>query len=267
MFGSIIVRAAADRVLGQWSVAGAPDPDAKSRWLSRWSKAALTVLGVRVTRTGDHPGTGLLVGNHLSYLDILVLAAQGPVTFVSKAEVARWPVMGALARMGGTVFVRRESRTDAARASDQMAAHLQEGRTIVLFPEGTSSDGERVLPFYSALLASAATLGCPVTPVSLHYTLEDGLAGEEVCYWRDMTFGPHLVNLMGKREIRAFVAYGATVPADQDRKQLARDLHRRVSLLHAAQRRQGGVCEQPFAHRAKANWGSEGPDMLLASPG
>jgi 1-acyl-sn-glycerol-3-phosphate acyltransferase len=167
----------------------------------------------------------LLVCNHLSYLDIIVLATLAPCVFVAKHEVKHWPVFGWFATLAGTVFVHRERRTKAGQSVGKIEAALQTGALVVLFPEGTSSGGETVLPFKSALLEPATRQPNSLTAGLLHYELADGDASEEVCYWKDMTFVPHLINLCGKRAVQASVQFKRLRQGSGDRKQLARQLH------------------------------------------
>jgi len=203
----------------------------RARWLSFWSRRALGTLHIRVRAAGTPPDRGLLVSNHLSYVDIVVLASRGPMRFVAKADVRRWPVMGRLAIMAGTLFIDRTRRADVSRLNARLSEALAGDVPVVLFPEGTSSDGAGVLPFRSSLLAPAAEAGLPVTPAHLSYELEEGSVADEVCYWRDMTFVPHFLNLARKREVRAHVRFGAPVKGNSDRKELARALHSAVSIL------------------------------------
>jgi lyso-ornithine lipid O-acyltransferase len=205
----------------------------RALWLSLWSRRTLEALQVRVRTSGTPPHAGLLVSNHLSYLDIVVLSALEPIRFVAKADVRGWPVMGQLAIMAGTLFIDRSRRSDVSRLNTELAEALAEDVPVVLFPEGTSSDGAGVLPFRSSLLAPAAEAGTPITPCHLGYELDDGSVADEVCYWRDMTFVPHFLNLIRKREVRAFVRFGAPAKGSPDRKQLARDLHGAVLGLGA----------------------------------
>src|SRR5207249_11430411 len=156
---------------------------------------------------GNIPSSGLLVSNHLSYLDVLVLAALSPCTFVAKREVKHWPVFGWFARLAGTVFVQRERPAQAAIAAGEIEAPLRTGVLVVLFPEGTSSGGDTILPFKSSLLEPAVQRTCPITAGLIQYELAEGDAREEVCYWRDMTMVPHLLNLLSKRSIRAFLSF------------------------------------------------------------
>jgi lyso-ornithine lipid O-acyltransferase len=207
------------------------DLRARCDWTSRSARRLMRCVHLRAEYLGEPPAAGLLASNHLSYLDILVLAARQPAVFVSKADVRGWPVLGFLTRLAGTLFVRREKRADVSPLNEQMAARLRAGVVVVVFPEGTSSDGQQVLPFFSSLLEPAVAGGAPVTPVFIRYELADGSVADEVCYWRDMTFASHFLNLLTKRAVRAQVRYGTPRPAGKDRKQLARELQQAVCNL------------------------------------
>lgn len=203
-------------------------------WLARWSQRTLPLLGVKVKVWGMPPQHGMLVSNHLSYLDMLVYASLQPMVFVAKAEVGRWPVFGPLARLAGSLFIERERRSDVARLNGQLALGIGQGKVIGWFPEGTSSSGHEVHPFHSALLAPAAAQAWPVTPAWISYSLEDGVAANDVCYWGDMTLVPHLLHLMTRKRIQATVVFGDPVSGMTDRKQLAGTLRSHVLQLRAA---------------------------------
>lgn len=208
---------------------GRPTRTVRAGWLQGMCRAGLRVLGVRLAIEGAVPERGLVVGNHLSYLDILVLGALSPSVFVSKSEVRRWPVFGWCAVLAGTIFLRRARRGDVARVLDEMRRDLADGALVVLFPEGTTTDGRVVLPFKPALLEPAAGPGHPVTPFRLDYALTDGVVAEEVCYWGDMTLVPHLWNLLGKDGVEARVRFGrADTGAGVERRELARRLQATV---------------------------------------
>jgi 1-acyl-sn-glycerol-3-phosphate acyltransferase len=208
----------------------------RAAWLQRHSQRLLRVLHVRLRADGPVPAPGFLVANHLSYLDILVLAALAPCVFVAKREVRGWPLFGWFARMAGTVFVDRERRTDAGRAVAAMRALAGQGVTVVLFPEGTSSDGRVVLPFKSALLEPLT--GEPACAVAhLRYALTDGDPADEVCYWRDMTLFPHLVNLLAKEVVAAELRSGQAPTRGLERKELAGALRERVAALGDGEQR------------------------------
>ena len=138
------------------------------------------ILGMRVTLEGPRPAKGpaLIAANHASWLDIVAFSVLLPVVFVAKQEVASWPFFGTLSKLGQTIFINRESRHATGRARNQMKEALAEGRLVILFPEGTSSDGNRVLPFRSSLVGAAEEAsggGVPVIPATIAYCGLHGL--------------------------------------------------------------------------------------------
>jgi len=223
-----------------------------ARWLHEACLRGIHAIGVELSVQGSLPRHGLIVSNHLSYLDIAVYSAAVPCVFVSKAEVDEWPIIGRYARWAGTVFVRRHDRADAARANVKVGDSLHHGVPVVLFPEGTTTDGNRILRFHSTMLQPAIDEGAPITPCAIRYELIDGDVAHEVCWWGDMTLVLHMWNLVGKKSIHAKVIFGepvipadpefrknpglrpeATVAALSDRKDLSRLLHDRVVRLYA----------------------------------
>jgi 1-acyl-sn-glycerol-3-phosphate acyltransferase len=203
----------------------------RAAWLSRSSRRHLKIFGYSATISGPVPQSGLLICNHLGYLDVLAISAVTPAVFVSKAEVRRWPVFGWLAAMGGTVFVNRERRTHVGAVNREIEAALDAGALVVVFPEGTSSDGSIVRPFHTSLLEPAASGRHEISVGWLHYELEDGDARQEVCYWGDHTFFPHVLNMLGKKTIRATLRFAKFQRTTSDRKVLAGQLHDAVGQL------------------------------------
>jgi 1-acyl-sn-glycerol-3-phosphate acyltransferase len=203
-----------------------------AQWLHESCARGLRALDVQLSVSGEFPAGGLMVSNHLSYLDILAFSAAVPCVFVSKAEVNDWAIIGRYARWAGTVFVIRHDRSDAARANVSVGESLQNGVPVVLFPEGTTTDGQRVLRFHSTMLQPAIDAGAPITPCAITYELDEGNVGTEVCWWGAMPLLPHFWNLMGKKIIRVHVAFGEPVAAAGDRKQLSHTLHQQVVRLH-----------------------------------
>jgi 1-acyl-sn-glycerol-3-phosphate acyltransferase len=177
--------------------------------------------------------SGLLVSNHLSYLDIIVLSSIRPCVFVAKGDVAGWPLFGWLARAAGAIFVNRERRIASSKAVDSIRGAIAGGVVVVLFPEGTSSDGRTVLPFKSALLESAVQLRCPIASASVDYALDDGSVADEVCYWRDMALVPHLLNLLFKREVRADYSFSPAKCRSGNRKEIARELRDEILSIRS----------------------------------
>jgi len=179
------------------------------------------------------PRSGLLVCNHLSYLDIIVLSSITPCVFVAKANVAAWPLFGWLTRAAGAIFVDRRRKLSAAAAIDEMRAAMAEGALVVLFPEGTSSDGSGILPFKSALLQPALDLGCNITAAAIDYSLSRGSVADEICYWRDMTLVPHLLNLFTKPVIKSKLVVAPFLFRCSDRKGIARTLREQIVAMRS----------------------------------
>lgn len=211
-----------------------------------WHRLALATLGVRVAVHGA-PATGrplLVVANHASWLDIAILGSRLPLSFVAKAEVATWPLFGLFARLQRTVFVDRTRRADAGRAAAEMASRMAAGDAIVLFAEGTTSDGNRVLPFRSALLGAArqaladGTDAVLVQPVAVAYRARRGLplgrAGRLLVAWPgDVELVPHLTQLVRAGPFDVAVAYGPArlFDASTDRKHLTAALETDVRRM------------------------------------
>ena len=204
---------------------------ARAAWMTFWARIFLRILNGKVTRAGRPPTCGLLVSNHLGYVDILVYGSIFPLILLSKSEVRDWPVIGGLTRIAGTLYIRRESKSDVVTLGDDMAKVVDAGMVLAVFLEGTSSGGDVVLPFRSSLLAPAEQHRWPVTASWIHYHLPGGSAADEVCYWRDMTFFPHLFNLLCQPGFEAFVVFDEPLTAPLDRKEMARELHARVCRM------------------------------------
>jgi 1-acyl-sn-glycerol-3-phosphate acyltransferase len=204
---------------------------ARAAWLHRAARRHLKIFHCAIDVAGTVPQRGLLVSNHLSYFDILVLSAVTPAVFVSKAEVRRWPLFGWLAARAGTVFIERERRAHVGAVNREIESALNAGALVVIFPEGTSTNGEEVLPFRSPLLEPVIHTAREITVSHLRYELADGDARAEVCYWGDHVFFPHLLHLLGKKQVRATVRFEKFSRATRDRKELAKQLHAAVLKL------------------------------------
>lgn len=212
--------------------------------LRGWHRGALRIAGVRLVVRGTPcaaPGT-LIVANHVSYVDIPVLGAVAGVDFVAKAEIAGWPVMGAIGRLIGTLYVERRASA-AGQARDALAARLASGDRLAMFPEGTTTDGRRVLPFRSAPFAALEAVEGEiwVQPVSLRYVALDGLPLDRERRWQvawcgDAELVPHIWQLFDSAAVVAEVEFHpAFVPTAIDRKTLAVRCHVAVA---------GGVARQ-----------------------
>ncbi len=163
-------------------------------------RSAFVILGIRYRQSGEAMrGQGAVVSNHASWLDIFSLNARKRICFVAKAEVARWPGIGWLARATGTVFIRRDSKEAGAQVK-VFGERLAAGHKLLFFPEGTSTDGLRVLPFKSTLFAAFFTndpgADMNVQPVTLVYRAPDGQPANFYGWWGDMDFVPHLLKTL-----------------------------------------------------------------------
>ena len=208
------------------------DAAGKARWLQRICRRALGAMAVAVESRGEPARGAVIVANHVSYLDILLVASVTPVVFVSKKEVRGWPVFGWFAEKAGTRFIDRGRRGDVGRIAEQIGPVIADGLTVVLFLEGTTTDGRDVLPFKASLLEPAVAQGWPIVPAAVGYDVPPGRSPErEVCWWGDMTLLPHLFNLSTLDWVRGKVNWGAPVTPAADRKTLAAELHARVLRL------------------------------------
>ncbi|MBI3699496.1 MAG: 1-acyl-sn-glycerol-3-phosphate acyltransferase [Afipia sp.] len=208
------------------------------------------VIGIRITEVGqltrDKPV--LILSNHVSWSDISVIGAVAPLVFVAKSEVKSWPVFGWLARLQRTIFIERDRRHKTGDHARAMADRLLGGDAVLLFPEGTSSDGIRILPFRSALIGSVHhVIGdathhdkVVVQPVSLAYVRYGGLPvgralRDKVAWYGDMDLVPHLLGVLANGAVDVTVSWGEAIAYDMhaDRKQIARDAEASVRRMTA----------------------------------
>src|SRR5882757_5788454 len=218
--------------------------DVRAEWLHIWCAKLLPRLGIAFSCEGAIPERGLIVANHLSYLDIIVLSALCPCTFVAKKEVRLWPIFGWMATMNGTVFVDRQRPRETGQVNDQLDVALQTGLRIVLFPEGTSTDGTQVLPFRSSLFASAVAAREAITPAHISYRVTEGSVEQDVCYWGDMTFLPHILKALSLSEVTALVRFGQESLRFDDRKKAAEATREQILALAQSElvERQAASC-------------------------
>lgn len=197
-----------------------------------WAKNAIRIMNARISVRGEPPTRPFfLVSNHLSYLDIILYQTQMPCVFVAKSEVAHWPVIGWLARAIGTLFINRKSKRDVVRVNAEIEEALNNRDGIILFPEGTSSKGERVLPFKTAILATVTTMKYPVYYASVSYTTPPGspAASQSLCWWGDMTFADHVFGVLKLPSFEATIIFGDKAVLSTDRKEMAVFLNERIS--------------------------------------
>ena len=182
----------------------------RALWMQTCARRLLKCLDISY-QVQNRPAThGLVVANHLSYLDIVVLSAAMPCFFVAKMEIGGWPFFGRAARSGGTIFVDRGSLKSAQSVAEQMKERLMLPIPVpvLLFPEGTSTDGSEVIRFHSRLIDPATSLGVPVTTAAIRYTIHDGTPERELCWYGDETFVNHLWKVLGVCGFEADVQFG-----------------------------------------------------------
>ena len=184
----------------------------RADWLHRFCARAMRGMEIEIDVVGRFPEYGSVISNHLSYVDIVVFAALYPCVFVSKAEIAAWPVVGWMTTMSGTVYVARGHGGSAMKARRAMQDTVDAGLPVVFFPEGTTTNGSHLLKFHSGLLAQAMQGGAPVTAAHLRYRLgaENGprvSVADDVCYWGDRNMLEHIFTFLGLRGVRAEVRF------------------------------------------------------------
>ncbi len=197
----------------------------RARRVTLWATQLLAILAVRVRVHGElpPPGGALVAANHVSWLDIHLLHSLLPARFISKAEVRNWPVFGRFAEASGTVFLVREKKADAMRVNQLMAEHLREGDCLALFPEGTTSDGRGVLPFFPSLFQPAVEAKSAVWPVFIRYRNGDGSLCAEAAYYARISLGESLLKILKLREVHAEVAFLPPIASEGlTRRELAR---------------------------------------------
>jgi len=222
--------------------------DLRRRLPVLWHRIALALVGIRVTQVGAPVVARplLVAANHASWIDISVVGSLMPLSFIAKSEVSGWPIFGLLAKLQRTVFVNRQRRAETGKVADIIAERMVEGDAMVLFAEGTSNDGNCVLPFRSALLG-AVTRGLAddgpvhVQPLSIAYT---GLAGlpmgrqfrNHVAWYGDMELAGHLWAVFREGAIDVTVTWGEEVEIvpGTDRKRLTRQLEENVRQMTVA---------------------------------
>ena len=196
-----------------------------------WAQSFVRISNMKIETVGNIPKTPFfLVCNHLSYTDIPALRAVTDGVFVAKGEVESWFLAGRIVRDMGTIFINRQNRRDIPRAGALIIERLDGGEGVVVFPEGTSTKGETVLPFNSSFLEFAARTNLPVSYASISYQTPAGemTASEAVSWWDDTVFMNHIWRLFSVREFKAVITFGDAPIASPNRKELARELHEKV---------------------------------------
>lgn len=178
----------------------------------------------------------LMVGNHMSYMDVLILAASQPALFVTSVDMGEVPVLGHMTKMAGCIHVERRNRTQIERDLGEMTQALKDGFDVMIYPEGTSSNGQQVLPFKKSLLMAAVEAGKDIQPICLKYVEIDGEPfgpsnSDKICWYGDMTFTPHFLGLMKVKSMKVELHFlePIKVTKDSTRSELAEKAFRAIS--------------------------------------
>jgi 1-acyl-sn-glycerol-3-phosphate acyltransferase len=211
----------------------------RRRILQSWSSGLLDIFNVRIQIAGNDPlrtlRHGLIVTNHISWLDVFVLNAVVPMRFVAKSEVRRWPAIGWLCARAQTLFIERGKARSAARINVQLVDLLQRGECLAIFPEGTTTDGLQVEHFHSSLLQPAIDAGAQVHPIAIRYQDRCGAHSMASAYIGEMSFGASMWNILSAPELH--VRLVATPPLDAsgtERRNLTRTVRHHISTTLAA---------------------------------
>lgn len=185
-------------------------------WTMIWARTVSRILGIHVRREGNYSSLPykFTVSNHISYIDILVLAGIYPSVFISKSEVRHWPVIGLLAQLAGTTFINRASKRAAWHVLSDIEEAISGNVNVIVFPEGTTTDGSGMMVFRNLFFYVPVKIGVPVMPVSLRYLTGDGndiLSPSPVAWYGDMDFMPHFWKILGMRSIQAVVYFNPVI--------------------------------------------------------
>jgi 1-acyl-sn-glycerol-3-phosphate acyltransferase len=197
-----------------------------------WARTFVKISGMRIEVIGTPPRPPFfLVSNHLSYTDIMVLRSIVTGVFVAKSDIREWVIAGKIVRNMGNIFIDRQNRRDIPRAGELIIDALDRGEGVIVFPEGTTSKGEDVLPFNSSFLQFAAKTDLPVSYAAISYRTPPGneSASKAICWWDDTGFVPHLFRHFMLKGSTAIVNFGDAPIQNADRKALAIELHDRVT--------------------------------------
>ncbi len=210
----------------------------RRRILQNWSADLLHIFNVKLA-AADFPGlrNGLIVSNHISWLDIFVLNSVVPMRFVAKSEVRRWPAIGWLCARANTLFIERGNARAAARINQRLGALMQQGECLAVFPEGTSTDGAQVAHFHASLLQPAIDAKVSLHPIAIRYQDDSGARSTAAAYIDDISFGTSMWTLLNTPKLHVRLMPTPSLhAADFERRELAQRAHEQIaSALEQAQ--------------------------------
>lgn len=193
------------------------------RIIRGWMSKLCRILGLRVTVNGEPiAGPALFVANHISWHDIIVLQSLAPTGFVAKHEIRGWPLIGWMAHRGATLFIRRGKRESTQQLKEDMSSRLQARQSLLIFPEGTTTDGHGVKPFRTRLFEPAIEMGLPIQPVAVHYSCEDKVC-KDLAFIGEEHFVAHAWRMLGEKQVEVLVHFCEQIDSrGRDRRELGK---------------------------------------------
>ncbi len=231
-----LLQAMLGMILLTWRNGGRLTTRQRAEQLQRSCRMLLRRLSVQLEVHGQPPTNGLVVTNHLSHIDVLALGATIPCAFVSKMEVKSWPIFGMAGALAGCVFVDRSRSAIGSSATARVEQILREGVAVLLFPEGTSTDGSAILAFHPSFYEPAIVSQAPVTAGAIMYPDGDDYIERDLCYYGDISFFPRLLQTLGFRSIRARLDFSPNSVIYDNRRTAVLKTRDEVIALRAAQR-------------------------------
>jgi 1-acyl-sn-glycerol-3-phosphate acyltransferase len=199
-----------------------------------WAYGIARILNLRVNVHGDADQLtgGLIISNHVGYLDIITHASVFPVRFTPKADIAKWPILGQYLTSSRPIWIDRTSRQASRHVKQEVHDTLERGIPLIIYPEGTSSDGKQLLPFKSTPFESAINGGFPIFPILTRYKSRPDQ--DTVCWYGDMTLLPHVWSLLGYSRVDADIHILEPISPDgKNRKEIAEEAHKIMSKAYA----------------------------------
>jgi 1-acyl-sn-glycerol-3-phosphate acyltransferase len=219
---------------------------------THWLKLFGTIVNLQVTREGKLPEPGtLLVINHISWLDIIVVGRYLPACFVAKSDISGWPIIGYLSRQGGTIFIRRGDKKHIKATTEKMVWVLKQNSTIIAFPEGTTTRGDEVLGFHASLFQPALLTRSAIQPVALQY---QGLAKQQAPFIGDDDFIPHLIKMLSLDKIEVRLSFLPVINSSgKNRHAVSLETRNMIrdTLSEGLPADNSAFCESSFSHNSR----------------
>jgi 1-acyl-sn-glycerol-3-phosphate acyltransferase len=211
-------------------------PQRRSAFTGWWARKLLRILNVLVSAHGLRPDAGaknlIVASNHVSWLDIFVINATQPSRFIAKSEVRDWPIAGWLCEKAGTIFIHRTRRSDTARINETMRAILAEGTTIGLFPEGTTTAGDKLLKFHTSLFEPAVANEATIAPAAIRYRHGNGETCNAAAFIGELSFAESVGQIISQKSMIAEITFAPQIVATgQTRRELAQKAESAVAII------------------------------------